>query len=285
MARLERLDVAYEVDAAVHARPATDGLGGSGAPGRIRPGGSHELRKLFSPRLDGDRLVMGRLAARGLLGGALRDGERVRLLRRLASERGLGAAVARLTDHEVVDWVASRIGSAELRAFRAPVPPLNLPYEPPAEVDDAVGPESVVESEFLVAGVEALSEEEAILPLLEVDPEPAEIEPSFEGPFEPVETDSLDAAAQAETLRDAAAAGVPFCEECERARLAQQAAEQEAKEAEQEADEQAAASDDEAQALDAAAQASVLQSAASSGAPFCEECEKAKQAAAAQGGD
>ena len=91
-----------------------------------------------------------------------------------------------------------------------------------------------------------------------------------------------DPGSQAQTLADAADDGAPFCEECERAR------------------QQLASSPPPAQAPapipppppppeksfpsanhDAKAQAKTLSEAAASGVPFCEECEKARQQAAA----
>jgi hypothetical protein len=205
--RLERLTQTYEVTAEV------------GLP----EGGGHDLRKFFSARRHGQRISLDGLAARHLLAGALADRLRVRELRGWLATCEPGACVSLMTDADVVEHVARRIATGELRLYGADSPERNLRYEPPETVDDAVGPEEVVESDFIVGGVEALSEPEEIWPVLDADPEPAEIQPSFDGAFEPVETESLDASEQAQAMREAAASGTPFCEECERARQAQAA--------------------------------------------------------------
>lgn len=98
------------------------------------------------------------------------------------------------------------------------------------------------------------------------EPAPPPAEEPQESPEEEEEEENSAAEAQAEALVEAAEAGVPFCEECEKAKAAQQA------------EETASAAPEE---VDAEAQAATLTQAAEAGVPFCEECEKAKKA---QGG-
>ena len=85
-----------------------------------------------------------------------------------------------------------------------------------------------------------------------------------------------DQAAQAQALQQAARTGAPFCEECEKARQAQQQ-QPPAPVAKKSPIESA----DPAQfpaSHDQDAQAHALEVAAAEGVPFCEECEKARQA-------
>ena len=84
-----------------------------------------------------------------------------------------------------------------------------------------------------------------------------------------------DQIAQAQALQQAARTGAPFCEECEKAKLAlwaQQAP----------AARKAPAQTDDAEQFpanhDQDAQAQALEAAAVDGVPFCEECERARQA-------
>jgi diadenosine tetraphosphatase ApaH/serine/threonine PP2A family protein phosphatase len=82
---------------------------------------------------------------------------------------------------------------------------------------------------------------------------------------------TTDAAATAQALKDAAQSGIPFCEECEKAK---QAAKKAAPPPAVPEEVDAGVS----QNTDAAATAQALQNAASTGTPFCAECEKARQA-------
>jgi hypothetical protein len=78
-----------------------------------------------------------------------------------------------------------------------------------------------------------------------------------EEPVAPVEEplrDDLDQVAMAEVLREAAKEGVPFCEECEKAKRKRQPP------------------PDDVARLDQAEQAATLTRAAQMGTPFCEEC-------------
>ena len=90
-----------------------------------------------------------------------------------------------------------------------------------------------------------------------------------------------DQAAQAQALQQAARTGAPFCEECEKARLALLAQQQSAP-----APKKAPpVSEDEERFPvnhDQDAQARALEAAAVDGVPFCEECEKARKAQQAE---
>jgi hypothetical protein len=101
-------------------------------------------------------------------------------------------------------------------------------------------------------------------------PSPAP-EPPQESTFGP----NNDPVCQAQSLKKAAEEGAPFCEECEKAAQAQR------KQANQ-AGAPTRAAITEVQTLgpnaDEIAQAKALKDAAQKGSPFCEECEKARQA-------
>lgn len=90
--------------------------------------------------------------------------------------------------------------------------------------------------------------------------------------------ESHDQAAQAQALLQAARTGAPFCEECEKARLAMLAQQQLPAPV---AKKTPIETGDPAQfraSHDQHAQAQALEAAAAEGVPFCEECEKARQA-------
>jgi hypothetical protein len=218
--------------------------------------------------------------------------------RRVLAGARSGVEVGRLSDQEVLLRLGWMVAQRRVRIYHGQR--LRFAYGADPVVTDepsALGP---VEG-FGIIGDAVIAEP----PLFDVamtgkDPPLVEVELVL-GPIPGQESDAddLDAAAQAATMRDAAEAGLPFCEECEKLKAAKAAARAQEEEQKEQADEQdeedgqeepevARASDtptDEAVAnVDAAAQAAVLRSAAASGAPFCEECEKleaAKQAAAA----
>jgi hypothetical protein len=83
-----------------------------------------------------------------------------------------------------------------------------------------------------------------------------------------------DQIAQAQALQQAARTGAPFCEECEKAKLALLARQAPAAR-------KAPAPTDDAEQFPAThdqdAQAQALEAAAVDGVPFCEECERARQ--------
>jgi hypothetical protein len=118
-----------------------------------------------------------------------------------------------------------------------------------------------IESEVGTA-VEAEPEEQVVAPR---QAEPAPVEKAAPPPEEPMFSEGVDPHALAEAQRQAAAAGLPFCEECMKARLAR---------AVPEAPEFSAD-------IDALAMAQAQREAAETGVPFCEECFKAAQKARA----
>ncbi len=102
-------------------------------------------------------------------------------------------------------------------------------------------------------------------------PTPAPPPPEAEESPPPAAADASAALAQAATLKKAAEEGEPFCEECEKAR------QQQAQENAQEPPPAAPPQSGEKEQLAAEAKAAMLEDAAEQGAPFCEECEKAKR--------
>lgn len=88
-----------------------------------------------------------------------------------------------------------------------------------------------------------------------------------------------DGPSQAEALANAASGGDPFCEECEKAR--QQMQQSSSSSAAEEEEEEEAKSASFPPNHDGNSQAKSLIDASAEGVPFCEECEKARQQAAA----
>jgi hypothetical protein len=164
--------------------------------------------------------------AKRLFASTVRDGMGIRHLRaQLAMAGGL---VSRMTDAEVIEHLATRVAMRRLYLYAEPVRRLVTRVEEPAAEVEALGP----------------------LPESQVE-EPAD--------------DSIDAPAQVAALKEAARDGTPFCEECEKARLREEAAAAAAR----------TATADPFAATDVAAQAEAMRAAAAAGVPFCEECAKA----------
>jgi hypothetical protein len=182
----------------------------------------------FAPRPTTESLRFDRHTARRLLRVAMGDRAAMRRLRSLLAARVPFERVSRLTDAEVIEELAARVGMHDLHVYAEPIPRPQVVLEHVAEVDDALAPLSLRETE------------------------------------EPVD-DRIDAEAQAAVMRDAAKDGVPFCEECEKARPAQ------ARPPEVEP----------FASTDVATQADAMRAAAAAGVPFCEECERARKAGAA----
>jgi hypothetical protein len=191
-------------------------------------GRTYELT--FWPRPRATRLRLDLSEARRLLVRAMGDAVGMRELRRMLATRSSGAAVPRLSDAEVIEQLAARIAKGVLRAYAEPV--VARTY-----------------------GAEEKGADEALAPWSVQEPDEAPVD------------DRLDVEAQVAAMKNAARKGVPFCEECEKARLAAAAAKP---------------APDPYAGTDVAAQAAVLKEAAQGGAPFCEECEKARLAAAAE---
>jgi hypothetical protein len=129
-----------------------------------------------------------------LLTARMGDAGRMRDFRELLAAVWVGAGgVSRMTDGEVVKSLATGIAMRRLRVFVAPVRRrASAAVVAPAEqaFEDALGPASV---------------------------------PAVEQPLDIDGIDRIDVAAQGVALRRAAVDGVPFCEECEKARRAQSA--------------------------------------------------------------
>lgn len=139
--------------------------------------------------------------------------------------------------------------------------------------------------------------------ITEAPPPSAEaVEKAEQAAAEAADFVATDPVEQASTLQAAAAEGVPFCEECEKLKAAEAARdgkpealgrnrfftfdptppeESEPLVGWSSPSETPEAPNNEFANADAAAQAATLQEAAERGAPFCEECEKARQALAA----
>ncbi|HEY8086266.1 MAG TPA: hypothetical protein VIF09_00425 [Polyangiaceae bacterium] len=260
-------------------------------------------------------------SARRLLAAPMSHATGMRRLREALSARASGSAVSRMTDAEVVHTLAHGIASRRIHLYATPVRRLLVVPRAEAPVEEALGPvreaqeeEAVDDAVDVPAQVEVLllaakdgvpfceecekarlaelAEQEALAEQGAPDDVPAPA-PA------PAPYDAVDVPAQVAALTQASAAGVPFCAECEKARLAELAANQpdEQKEEQEqdtadteereEASGPASAPAPAASKLDAPAQAAVLAQAAASGAPFCEECEKARlaeQASATNGG-
>jgi hypothetical protein len=186
----------------------------------------------FSPRVRQASLRLDVHAAKRLLAARIGHGERMRELRSLLATRSAAGAISSMTDTEVVDHLATRIAARRLHVYVETLRRRDYGFDPGTETEDALGPLSLAKVE-----------------------EPAD--------------ERIDAVAQAVAMRQAAAEGLPFCEECEKARLAELASSK------------AEATPDPYADTDVAAQAAVMQQAAADGAPFCEECERARAAEAA----
>ena len=111
----------------------------------------------------------------------------------------------------------------------------------------------------------------------DTQPAPAAAAPAAEEAADDPETNT-DVQAQAETLKQAAQNGTPFCEECEKLRKAREA---EAAQAEPAAAPQPEPAPPPPPAdfpdHDTEAQAAVMTAAAEDGTPFCEECERLRK--------
>ena len=134
------------------------------------------------------------------LGRAPLDPQAMIGLRRLAGLQ-TGADLQLLSDAQVLDQLAAQVQRGQLQLCR-----------PPAAARGTVSPES--------RGVDmgAAIEPPPSGPSAPAPPPPAP--PPAPAPEPAVE---IDAAAQAAVLREAARDGVPFCEECEKARRAREA--------------------------------------------------------------
>jgi hypothetical protein len=180
-------------------------------------------------------------AARRFLARLATSHGAARTLRASLMSRLPSSVISRLSDAEVLEQLAQRIASQHFRVYRTELEPHVFRFSPKEAADEgALGPAEQVKEELLDASMVGVA-----LPL-ELEPaiggawEPQELDVELQATAKPEEleaglhadapsgpgedTESLDAAAQADTLRQAAAQGVPFCEECERAKAAAAAA-------------------------------------------------------------
>lgn len=142
--------------------------------------------------------VGGPASARAILATLARVG-RPRL-RALLAARAPSCVVGRLDDHQLLDELARRVASSELRLFRARYLEVPLPQgEVPEE--SAIGPAPQQEEEWAQGSVEPEPEDGEIAAVLEGEALPEEIEAVLEGASEPEELDAaLDAAADEDEL-------------------------------------------------------------------------------------
>lgn len=166
------------------------------------------------------------------------DGEGYARVRRLLREQRFATRALRFDDDSVLHTLAAHIASSELLVHATDEPLVRYHFPEPVE-------------EAAPAPIEVAA----------VAPEPEPPPPVTPAEFEDVE-------AQVAALRQAAEEGMPFCEECQKAR-------------EQAALEPSADFAD----TNEEAQVAALVAAAEEGVPFCEECEKAKLAAAEPPGE
>jgi hypothetical protein len=188
--------------------------------------GRNEYALTFAPRRGAQSLRLDVDAARRLLTSPAARSTRMRELRSLLTARSASSAVSRMTDAEVVDLLAANIASRRLLVYAEVVRRETRGYRAEEKLDEVLGPMAVEQAE-----------------------EPA--------------AEHLDVPEQVAVMQAAARDGVPFCEECEKARLEEEAA-------------AAAPQPNPYAGTDVAAQSAVMSEAAATGAPFCEECEKAR---------
>jgi hypothetical protein len=162
-------------------------------------------------------------------------------LREVLARGGSPGAVSRMTDAEVRDELARRIANGTARLYSAPVPRRDFHHATEEEdAGDVLAPESVDEA-YLIAFVEADAEPEMLEPEVSGEAEPEMLEAEVAGDAEP---EMLEPSVEADGLGADADDSEPDFEGEEEE-----------------------------------AQAAVLQAAAVSGVPFCEECAKAAAAA------
>jgi hypothetical protein len=232
-----------------------------------------------SPRVAGERVeVHGLEAARRIVTRLAAAGGTSSLRAILARGYG-GTAVTRMTDAEVRDALARRIASGAARVYKAPAPRPFFRVDEPEKLEDKE-PQGKIDEDYLVAFVEADGEPEMLEPAMDGEAEPEMLEPEAAGDAEPeklepevmgdAEPELLEPAAEADAIR--AEAGADASGE---AGAAREANEEQAEEEDEEEEGDALAFED------PEAQAAALREAAASGAPFCEECERARGAAGA----
>jgi hypothetical protein len=175
-------------------------------------------RKVETLRLDSEA------AARGVLLRHFSTRAGIRQLRVLLAERTASGVVARLDDGEVIDQMSRRIAARELLLTRKAVVFRAYRFEEEA-VEEVKRPSSDGEAHFLTAWVEADAEPVVLDPAVAREADLGGFDTGLAGDANadldgPVEFDPALAAAQAAALKDAAAQGIPFCEECQKAKAA-----------------------------------------------------------------
>lgn len=193
----------------------------SGDPARVRFADEHAARRFLA------RLTTTHATVRAL---------RATLMSHLPS-----AVISRLSDAEVLEQLARRIASQHFHVYRTePERHVFRFSAKDAAAEEALGPAEQVKEELLDASMVGGALPVELEPVIGGAWEPQELDVGLQATAKPEElesglhadapmgpseeTESLDAAAQADTLRQASAKGVPFCEECERAKAAAAAA-------------------------------------------------------------
>jgi len=199
----------------------------------------------------------------------------------------VGAANGRrLTDVQVFEEVAARLTSGEFQvcADTGPLGQLADSTVVPAEPAAATQTRAILDS-LPPSPPKPKTDPPPKAP--ETPPAPPEKPKplSSDSADSPTMGDKTDAEKTAETLKKASEDGTPFCEECQKAKE-----EQEARKQQSARPGQVLAHDSRSEpatmrpGTDAQRTAATLRQASQDGAPFCEECEKAKAQAAKDGG-
>lgn len=180
-------------------------------------------------------------AARRLLAVPMRDPARMRRLRELLGHQSHGGQASQMTDAEVIERLATQITAHRLYVYVEPLRRATNTVAEQPQTEEALGPapppaveEPADDTLDVPAQVAVMREaaregkpfcEECEKARLEaasgMGPVPALAAPAPTPASEPFA--DTDVAVQAATMRAAAQDGTPFCEQCEKARLASEA--------------------------------------------------------------
>lgn len=183
-------------------------------------------------------------SARRLLAVPMRDPARMRRLRELLGLQSHAGQASHMTDAEVVERLATQITAHRLYVYAEPIRRATIAVAEQPQTEEALGPaplpaaeEPVDDTLDVPAQVAVMREaaregkpfceecEKARLDAASAAsgkaPLPALAESAPTPAADPYA--DTDVAAQAATMRSAAQDGTPFCEECEKARLASEA--------------------------------------------------------------
>ena len=171
---------------------------------------SHDLR-------EGVEVVLrSQTEALAFLRNAARSFGAARSFRRLLAGARPGYEVAKLADDQVLSHVATLVAQRHVRIYEEQ----HRVVAPPEDLEVAL---ELPVGEEPIKGFGFVADAEVEGPPLFDSKFEAEPPPLFEflftyepPPREENDADAIDVAAQAETMRDAAKSGVPFCAECER---------------------------------------------------------------------